>query len=81
VPFHGSIRLTIDSWNRNGNSFRVNIRNTASHLLRYRSKDILRRMYEFLLGQFANAKDKNGGEFYTTRRVVSGIDRATKVTS
>jgi type I restriction enzyme M protein len=35
-----------------------------------RSKDILGRVYEYFLGQFANAEGKKGGEFYTARCVV-----------
>lgn len=36
-----------------------------------RSKDILGRVYEYFLGQFAGAEGKRGGEFYTPRSVVS----------
>ena len=32
-----------------------------------RSKDILGRVYEYFLGQFASAEGKKGGEFYTPR--------------
>ena len=35
-----------------------------------RSKDILGRVYEYFLGQFAGAEGKRGGEFYTPRSVV-----------
>ena len=35
-----------------------------------RSKDILGRVYEYFLGQFANAEGKKGGEFYTPLAVV-----------
>ncbi|MEN6298606.1 MAG: SAM-dependent methyltransferase, partial [Anaerolineaceae bacterium] len=35
-----------------------------------RSKDVLGRVYEYFLGQFANAEGKKGGEFYTPRSVV-----------
>lgn len=35
-----------------------------------RSKDILGRVYEYFLGQFASAEGKKGGEFYTPRCVV-----------
>lgn len=35
-----------------------------------RSKDILGRVYEYFLGQFANREGKRGGEFYTPRCVV-----------
>ncbi|WP_337878229.1 class I SAM-dependent DNA methyltransferase, partial [Caldimonas sp.] len=36
----------------------------------HRSKDILGRVYEYFLGQFAGAEGKRGGEFYTPRSVV-----------
>jgi len=35
-----------------------------------RSKDILGRVYEYFLGQFAAAEGKKGGQFYTARCVV-----------
>lgn len=35
-----------------------------------RSKDILGRVYEYFLGQFANAEGKKGGQFYTPRCIV-----------
>jgi len=35
-----------------------------------RSKDILGRVYEYFLGQFASAEGKKAGEFYTPRPVV-----------
>ncbi len=35
-----------------------------------RSKDILGRVYEDYLTQFASAEGKNGGQFYTPRCVV-----------
>lgn len=35
-----------------------------------RSKDILGRVYEYFLAQFAGAEGKRGGEFYTPRSVV-----------
>ncbi len=35
-----------------------------------RSKDILGRVYEYLLGQFASAEGKKGGQFYTPRCIV-----------
>ena len=35
-----------------------------------RSKDIIGRVYEYFLGQFASAEGKKGGEFYTLRPVV-----------
>jgi type I restriction enzyme M protein len=36
-----------------------------------RSKDVLGRVYEYFLSQFASAEGKKGGEFYTPRSVVS----------
>src|SRR6266699_2237532 len=36
-----------------------------------RSKDVLGRMYEYFLSQFASADGKKGGEFYTPRSVVT----------
>ncbi len=35
-----------------------------------RSKDILGRVYEYFLGQFADAEGKKGGQFYTPRSMV-----------
>src|SRR2546430_9059804 len=35
-----------------------------------RSKDILGRVYEYFLGQFASAEGKKGGQFYTPRSIV-----------
>jgi type I restriction enzyme M protein len=35
-----------------------------------RSKDILGRVYEYFLGQFADAEGKKGGQFYTPRTIV-----------
>jgi type I restriction enzyme M protein len=35
-----------------------------------RSKDILGRVYEYFLGQFADAEGKKGGEFYTPKSIV-----------
>lgn len=35
-----------------------------------RSKDILGRVYEYFLGQFAGAEGKRGGEFYTPQSIV-----------
>ena len=35
-----------------------------------RSRDVLGRVYEYFLSQFASAEDKKGGEFYTPRCVV-----------
>jgi type I restriction enzyme M protein len=36
----------------------------------HRSKDVLGRVYEYFLGQFAGKEGKKGGEFYTPRCVV-----------
>ena len=36
----------------------------------YRSKDVLGRVYEYFLSQFASAEGKRGGQFYTPRCVV-----------
>lgn len=35
-----------------------------------RSRDILGRVYEYFLGQFADAEGKKGGQFYTPRSIV-----------
>ncbi|MDD2889333.1 MAG: class I SAM-dependent DNA methyltransferase [bacterium] len=35
-----------------------------------RSKDILGRVYEYFIGQFADAEGKRGGQFYTPRSIV-----------
>ena len=35
-----------------------------------RSKDILGRVYEYFLGQFADSEGKRGGQFYTPRSIV-----------
>ncbi|MBU4502434.1 MAG: type I restriction-modification system subunit M [Nanoarchaeota archaeon] len=35
-----------------------------------RSKDILGRVYEYFLGEFADAEGKKGGQFYTPRSIV-----------
>ena len=36
----------------------------------HRSKDVLGRVYEYFLGQFASAEGKKGGQFYTARCIV-----------
>ena len=36
-----------------------------------RSKDVLGRVYEYFLSQFASAEGKRGGEFYTPRCIVN----------
>jgi type I restriction enzyme M protein len=38
-----------------------------------KSKDVLGRVYEYFLGQFAGAEGKRGGEFYTPRSVVGTL--------
>jgi len=38
-----------------------------------RSKDILGRVYEYFLGQFADAEGKKGGQFYTPRSIVQQL--------
>jgi hypothetical protein len=38
-----------------------------------RAKDILGQVYEYLLAQFASAKGKKGGQFYTPSRVTAGV--------
>lgn len=35
-----------------------------------RSKDVLGRVYEYFLGEFANAEGKKGGQFYTPKSIV-----------
>ncbi len=35
-----------------------------------KSKDVLGRVYEYFLGQFADAEGKKGGQFYTPRSIV-----------
>jgi len=42
----------------------------ALHSGKDSSKDVLGRVYEYFLGQFAGAEGKRGGEFYTPRSVV-----------
>jgi type I restriction enzyme M protein len=39
----------------------------------HRSKDVLGEVYEYFLGQFANAEGKKGGQFYTPASVVRVI--------
>ena len=39
-----------------------------------RSKDILGRVYEYFLSQFASAEGKQSGQFYTPRHVVQTAD-------
>ena len=35
-----------------------------------RSRDVLGRVYEYFLGEFANAEGKKGGQFYTPKAIV-----------
>lgn len=42
----------------------------AMHEANGEARDILGRVYEYFLGQFASAEGKRGGEFYTPRSVV-----------
>ena len=42
----------------------------GSSISSHRSKDILGRVYEYFLGQFASAEGKKGGQFYTPQSVV-----------
>lgn len=37
------------------------------------SKDILGRVYEYFLGEFANAEGKKGGQFYTPKSIVKAM--------
>jgi len=37
---------------------------------KYKARDLLGRVYEYFLGQFAGSEGKRGGEFYTPRSVV-----------
>src|SRR5690606_8535829 len=36
----------------------------------HNSKDILGRIYEYFMGEFADAEGKRGGQFYTPRSIV-----------
>ena len=45
-----------------------------------RSKDMLGRVYEYFLSQFASAEGKKGGEFYTPRCVVRCWSRCSRPT-
>jgi type I restriction enzyme M protein len=44
-----------------------------------RSRDILGRVYEYFLGQFASAEGKKGGQFYTPRSVVKLLVEMIKI--
>ena len=54
---------------------RVSLGGTAN-----RSKDILGRVYEYFLSQFASAEGKKGGEFYTPQSVVRVLSRCSRLT-
>jgi type I restriction enzyme M protein len=43
-----------------------------------RSKDILGRVYEYFLSEFASAEGKKGGQFYTPRCVVRAFRAASQ---
>ncbi len=45
-----------------------------------KSKDILGRVYEYFLGQFADAEGKKGGQFYTPRSIVKVLLRCLSLT-
>ncbi len=44
-----------------------------------RSKDILGKVYEYFLGQFASAEGKKGGEFYNPEIIVKTLDEMLKM--
>ncbi len=46
------------------------IANTAIGDAAAKSKDLLGRVYEYFLGEFANAEGKKGGQFYTPKSIV-----------
>lgn len=46
------------------------ISNTALGSEAAKSKDLLGRVYEYFLGEFANAEGKKGGQFYTPKSIV-----------
>lgn len=46
------------------------ISNTALGTEAAKSKDLLGRVYEYFLGEFANAEGKKGGQFYTPKAIV-----------
>lgn len=43
-----------------------------------KSKDILGRVYEYFLGEFANAEGKKGGQFYTPKSIVKLLVEMTE---
>jgi type I restriction enzyme M protein len=46
------------------------ISNTALQAAEASSKDLFGRVYEYFLGEFANAEGKKGGQFYTPKAIV-----------
>ncbi|MDD2757812.1 MAG: class I SAM-dependent DNA methyltransferase [Patescibacteria group bacterium] len=46
------------------------INNTALKQENEKSKDLFGRVYEYFLGEFANAEGKKGGQFYTPKSIV-----------
>ena len=46
------------------------ISNTALKIENENSKDLFGRVYEYFLGEFANAEGKKGGQFYTPKSIV-----------
>ncbi len=46
------------------------ISNTALQIENENSKDLFGRVYEYFLGEFANAEGKKGGQFYTPKAIV-----------
>jgi type I restriction enzyme M protein len=46
------------------------ISNTALKAENEKSKDLFGRVYEYFLGEFANAEGKKGGQFYTPKSIV-----------
>ena len=46
------------------------ISNTDLQVENHKSKDLFGRVYEYFLGEFANAEGKKGGQFYTPKAIV-----------
>lgn len=46
------------------------ISNTELKATSENSKDLFGRVYEYFLGEFANAEGKKGGQFYTPKSIV-----------
>ena len=49
------------------------ISNTELQAENEKSKDLFGRVYEYFLGEFANAEGKKGGQFYTPKAIVKLI--------